>query len=113
MPRLPHAQGGEILSVGVLTGQPTSAFMETEKMWHAGPLVLTELRDAGDRVFTCQRRAVRTKASGVPVEWVNYVVATFRNGEYVRAEVFLDRQKALEAVGLDVAGERGGRAGHA
>jgi len=77
-----------------------AAFMAMERTWLGGPLELTELVGSGGQVFACQRRTVLARASRVPVEWVNWVVASFRDGRYVRAQVFLDRADALAAAEL-------------
>jgi ketosteroid isomerase-like protein len=43
---------------------------------------------------------VRGKTSGAEVEFVFWVVATFREGKIVRDHWFVDQADALEAVGL-------------
>jgi ketosteroid isomerase-like protein len=40
------------------------------------------------------------RGSGVPIEWTTFAVMQMRNGKIGRVRVFLDREEALEAVGL-------------
>jgi ketosteroid isomerase-like protein len=40
------------------------------------------------------------QGSGVPVEWPTFAAMRMRNGKIVRAQAFLSRAEALEAVGL-------------
>jgi ketosteroid isomerase-like protein len=60
----------------------------------------TEIRDSGDKVFIgiVQRGRPSGGASQVEGRW--WQVATFREGELVRSELFPDRAQALEAAGL-------------
>ena len=40
------------------------------------------------------------EGSRVPIEWTTFAVMQMRNGKIMRVRVFLDRARALEAVGL-------------
>ena len=40
------------------------------------------------------------RGSRVPIEWTTFAVMQMRNGKIMRVRVLLDRQEALEAVGL-------------
>jgi ketosteroid isomerase-like protein len=54
-----------------------------------GDLVLCELASRG-----------LGQGSGVPIEWATFAVMQMRNGKIWRVQVFLDREEALDAVGL-------------
>ena len=54
----------------------------------------------GDRIAARMRRKLRGKSSGVEVEYDYWVVFTFRDGMFARAEWFEGRQEALAAAGL-------------
>ena len=56
--------------------------------------------DQGDRLFVAVRTVGRAKHTGIAIDLVLYWVYTFRQGMVVRMEAFLDREAALEAVGL-------------
>ena len=60
-----------------------------------------ELIDAGDdRVFASYRQSAIGKGSGVPIELEYFAVYEVENGQVVRTRHYLDRDKALEAAGL-------------
>ena len=59
-----------------------------------------ELVDHGDRVIAMSRQRGRGASSGVATEVEFASIATLRDGEIVRVEFYLDREKALEAAGL-------------
>jgi hypothetical protein len=64
-------------------------------------VVPEELLDVGDdRVVAVQHVTGRAKASGVETELRLAVVYTVRDGKIVRGREYIDRQQALEAVGL-------------
>ena len=56
--------------------------------------------DAGDEVAVFVRVSGTARQSGASVEISAAHVLTVRDGRVMRTEVFLDRQEALEAVGL-------------
>jgi uncharacterized protein len=56
--------------------------------------------DAGDQVVVLTREFGRRKDTGYEVEQRVGTVWTFRDGEAVRLEYFLDQAEALEAAGL-------------
>jgi ketosteroid isomerase-like protein len=63
--------------------------------------VPVELMDVGDdRVIAVQHLTGRAKLSGVQTEVRFAVVYTLREGKIVRAREHIDREQALEAVGL-------------
>jgi ketosteroid isomerase-like protein len=62
--------------------------------------VLEKLIDADDKVVSHSVQRGRGKASDVPVELQVTYIGTVRDGVVVRFDVYLDRQKALEAAGL-------------
>jgi ketosteroid isomerase-like protein len=55
----------------------------------AGELLLCELASRG-----------LGQASGVPVEWTTFAVASIRSGKIMQVRVFLSKEQALEAAGL-------------
>ena len=59
-----------------------------------------ELIAAGDHVLAVLRERVVGRASGVPVETTHAAVWTLADGKVIRLQVFDDRQRALEAIGL-------------
>jgi ketosteroid isomerase-like protein len=63
-------------------------------------LEVEELIDGGDQVLAAIREREVGRASGVPVETTHLAVWTLVDGKVVRMQLFDDRQKALEAVGL-------------
>ena len=74
--------------------------VSVEDQWEPGAYELDEVRDGGDQVAAHMRRELRGKSSGVEVEYDYWVVFTFRDGLFARAEWFENRQEALEAAGL-------------
>jgi ketosteroid isomerase-like protein len=75
-------------------------FVAADEPWKPGRYELDEVADGGDYVAARMRRHLRGKSSGVEVEYDYWVVFTFRDGMFARAEWFEDRQEALEAAGL-------------
>ena len=65
-------------------------------------LVVTaqEFFDAGDQIVVRTLHKSRGAESGAPVETDIWYVFTIRAGKAVRADVFNERQEALEAAGL-------------
>ncbi len=59
----------------------------------------------GDDVLVFIRQCGRGRASGVEVENEGAHLLTLRNGKVVRLEVFTDRARAVEVVGLEAAGQ--------
>jgi ketosteroid isomerase-like protein len=54
----------------------------------------------GDRVVSLMRQHGRGAASGAEVELEFGQVITLRDGKVVQVDIYLDREKALEAAGL-------------
>jgi ketosteroid isomerase-like protein len=64
-------------------------------------VVAEELVDAGDdRVVAVQRMTGRAKVSGIETEIRFSVVYTLRDGKIVQGREYMDKEQALEAVGL-------------
>jgi ketosteroid isomerase-like protein len=59
-----------------------------------------ELVDHGDQVIAISRQRGRGASSGAAAELEQGIIFTLRDGEVVRAEVYGDPEKALEAAGL-------------
>jgi ketosteroid isomerase-like protein len=59
---------------------------------------ITTLDDG--RILLATRVSARGAGSGVPVEFDRWDLMTIRDGKFSRAEVYLDRDHALEAAGL-------------
>jgi ketosteroid isomerase-like protein len=72
-------------------------YLEVFDFFHMEP---EEFFEAGDRIVVFVRTPGRGKGSGVEVEFRPAHVWTMRAGKALRLEVFPERQKALEAVGL-------------
>jgi ketosteroid isomerase-like protein len=68
--------------------------------WRDYRLDAEELIDAGSSVVVALRERGRGKGSGAPFDQRFAQVWTFSRGRIVRWEVFPDRARALEAVGL-------------
>ena len=56
--------------------------------------------DAGEKVVVTTHEVGRGRVSGIEVDQLVFNVFTVREGKIVRKEEFMDRAKALEAVGL-------------
>jgi ketosteroid isomerase-like protein len=64
-------------------------------------VVAEELVDAGDdRVVAVQRMSGRAKVSGIETEIRFSVVYTLRDGKILQGREYMDKEQALEAVGL-------------
>jgi ketosteroid isomerase-like protein len=63
-------------------------------------LEVEELIGRGDQVIAMTRQRGRGANSGVAAELEQAHITTLRDGQIVRAESYLDREKALEAAGL-------------
>ena len=61
---------------------------------------IDELVEAGDKVVCVQRWTGTGRGSGIPTEFAEVVVHTFRNGKVTEARVYPDRASAFEAAGL-------------
>jgi ketosteroid isomerase-like protein len=68
--------------------------------WDERRLEPDEFIDAGDRVVVMQREYRRGRGSGVELENDTAAVFEVRDGRVVRIQGYMDRAKALEAVGL-------------
>ncbi len=60
-----------------------------------------ELKDHGDKVLALIRVRGRGRASGVEIDIRAANLWTFRGGRLIRGQVFPEREKALEAAGLE------------
>jgi ketosteroid isomerase-like protein len=54
----------------------------------------------GDRVLATVRYTGRARASGMDMDWRQWIVYTFEEGMIVRGEEYFGRHQALEAAGL-------------
>jgi ketosteroid isomerase-like protein len=63
-------------------------------------LAAEELIDAGDDVVVFARVRARTHRDGVLIQHAPAAVCTVRDGQIVRVRFYLERDRALEAVGL-------------
>jgi ketosteroid isomerase-like protein len=94
-----------IPGLGVYTGfDEIRTFFE--KDWFAAfpfdewKVELDELIDNGDQVIAVSRQRGRGASSGVGAELEQAFIITVGDGEIVRVESYLDRDKAFEAAGL-------------
>jgi len=60
----------------------------------------SEVRAAGDDVFATATLRGRGRRSGAAFEQPFWYAMTFRDGLIVRVVTYLDREQALEAIGL-------------
>ncbi len=70
------------------------------KLFETSRFETTELIDAGERVFACQRTPLQGRGSVEEVEFRLWGVHTFDQGRWVRTRWFFDRSEALAAAGL-------------
>ena len=76
-------------------------FIEASDQWEDCVYEHGELIDAGDdKAVAWVRGEMRGKASGAGVPWSFWQAVTLRNGNALRIDWFIDRDEALEAVGL-------------
>jgi len=76
-------------------------FAEYFQSWEGIELRVDRYIDAGDEeVVVFIHEIAKGRASGIVVETDVATVHTVRDGKIVRARSFLDREEALEAVGL-------------
>jgi ketosteroid isomerase-like protein len=54
----------------------------------------------GDRVLATIRYTGRARASGIDMDWRQWLVYTFKDGLIVRAEEYFGREEALRAAGV-------------
>ena len=94
----------EIPGLGVYRGHDeVRAFFE-EDWFGAFPfeeweVVLDELVDHGDQVIAVHHQRGLGASSGAAAELEQGIIFTLRDGEVVRAEIYGDPKKALEAAG--------------
>ena len=77
-----------------------SFFDDLTAMLGTGETVIEDVVDAGDRVVMRNRSRAHGQQSGIEAEIVFTTIFTFRQGEVVMFEYFLDHREALEAAGL-------------
>ena len=75
-------------------------FADTDESFEVFRLELEETRDLGEQVLAIGMIRVRGTGSGVETEIPMAGIATYRAGKLVRWEDFRDRERALEAAGL-------------
>jgi len=94
-PEAPGAQsyrGAEGIRVALDTWFDTWEWMQVE---------IEDIRDLGDTIlFTLHQRA-KGKTSEAEVEIRSFNVYTFREGKVIGIRLFLERESALEAAGID------------
>jgi ketosteroid isomerase-like protein len=70
------------------------------EQWEEYRLEVERYVESGDRVLVLARVRARGKGSGASIDRFIAYLNTLRDGKLIRTQVFLDRQEALEAVGL-------------
>jgi ketosteroid isomerase-like protein len=98
-----RAAEGEIDDAGELHGPEAVRrhIQDWFDMFDDLTVVAEELIEAGDdRVVTVQRMTGRAKASGIETEIRFSVVYTLSNGKIASGREYMDKEQALEAVGL-------------
>jgi ketosteroid isomerase-like protein len=73
---------------------------EDLEAWDERRLEAEEFIDAGDNVVVLLHEYRRGKGSGVELETETAVVVAVREGRVIRIQGYMDRETALEAVGL-------------
>jgi ketosteroid isomerase-like protein len=74
--------------------------MAGSELFETSGFETSELIDAGERVFACQRTPLEGRGSVEEVEFRLWGVHTFDQGRWVRTQWFFDRSEALAAAGL-------------
>jgi ketosteroid isomerase-like protein len=62
---------------------------------------IEEIVDPGDRLLVHRRRIMRGDRSGIEGDVRYSEIATYREGRVILIELFLEREQALKAVGLE------------
>jgi ketosteroid isomerase-like protein len=75
-------------------------FRQMDEIWDDWRLEPEHFFDAGNQVVVFVRVSGSAKQSGAALAIPAAHVLTLRDGQVTRADVFLDRSEALEAVGL-------------
>jgi len=93
-------EGG--MNVGSFHGREavTKLFEDYFEVFESFQMEPEEFFEAGDQIVVFVRTPARGKGSGVEVEFRPAHVWTMRAGKAARLEIFPERQRALEAVGL-------------
>jgi ketosteroid isomerase-like protein len=68
--------------------------------WEDYKLEIEEMSEVGDRVVVAVHQSGRARDSGIQMEMRDAHVWTVHRARLVRAEMYLDKASALEAVGL-------------
>ena len=98
-----HGTVGGLEEGQIAHGQPEiEQTFESEDLeaWEERRLEPDEFIDAGDNVVVLLHEYRRGRGSGVELETKTAVVAAVSGGRVVRIQGYLDRDAALEAVGL-------------
>ena len=86
------------------TGEGSRSGVTSRGTWRRFPGLRADLEECveapGDRVLATVRYTGRARASGIDMDWRQWLVYTFKEGLIVRAEEYFDREQALEAAGL-------------
>ncbi len=80
--------------------QVIEGFVDNLQAWESHSLETRRYIDAGDKVVVFWHEVGRGKESGVDVENDTAVIYTIRGGKVVDVQGYMDRDAALEAVGL-------------
>jgi uncharacterized protein len=62
-----------------------------------------DITEAGDKLYLRAHISGKGRTSGVPGEFDQFQVWTFREGRFVRMEMFLDEDDARRAAGIETA----------
>jgi ketosteroid isomerase-like protein len=95
--------GGGLLEGTVFRGQNGLAeFVKLQsETWESVVAQPVEIRDLGERVLVEVRLSVVGRASGIPVDRVTWNVFELRNGKAATGRVYISKEEALTAVGLE------------
>ena len=87
---------------GTYRGWPEiSAYWESyDRAWDDFHIETEELRFIGSKIFAVTRFIARGKLSGASIETPIILVGTVHRAKLIHLDLHLDRQAALEAVGL-------------
>lgn len=77
-----------------------SQAMRLTDSWEEQRVEVEDLHDLGDHVLAMVRWVTRGKGSHIDLETPMAAVITISEGQIVRADYFLEREQALEAIGL-------------
>jgi ketosteroid isomerase-like protein len=88
------------------TGAIAEARDEWSKAWESLDVEMTEIVEAGDRVFVAMNNTGKGRGSSIEIEMRTFAVFTIRDGKITKLQYFANREGAVAAAGLNDQSER-------